>query len=475
MADGYARASGKPGVAFVITGPGLTNIMTPMGQAYSDSVPMLVISSCLDETAAKRGQLHQMRDQEGAARTVCDWSETARTPEAAFALVDRAMAEFCTERARPKHVQIPIGVLGGGSEPCCPRPATPKMPAIAADGLSDIASDLDHANRPVFIFGGGAKGAQVGELLAATGAASFTTYAGTGIVPPDTPRYFGSNLTRPGSADVIASSDLVIAIGTELADVDLLRDHLAEGVRLIRVDIDPQSLVDGHLAKRTVLMDAERFVRAIMSLLDKGGVARADGWSADEITAARSRWKAEVAAMYPGIVPVCDALRQAVPHDVMIFSDMTQIAYVAKDVWDMPSPGMWHHPSGFGTLGYALPAAIGGAIARPGKPTLAIAGDYGFQYTIQELGTACELGLSLPILLWDNDALAEIRDCMTSAQIKPNAVHARNPDWLKLAEAYGAGFADPATLEALCDAVNDAFTAGRPTIIRATPKLSSSN
>ena len=101
MADGYARATGKPGVAYVITGPGLCNIMPPMGQAYSDSVPMLVISSCLDETAATRGQLHQMKDQDGAARTVCDWSETARTAEAADALIDRALEECVTLRPRP--------------------------------------------------------------------------------------------------------------------------------------------------------------------------------------------------------------------------------------------------------------------------------------------------------------------------------------------------------------------------------------
>ena len=108
MADGYARATGKPGVAYVITGPGLCNIMTPMGQAYSDSVPMLVISSCLDETAAKRGQLHQMKDQCAAADTVCDWSEEARTASAAYALVDRAFGEFETTRKRPKHIQVPI-------------------------------------------------------------------------------------------------------------------------------------------------------------------------------------------------------------------------------------------------------------------------------------------------------------------------------------------------------------------------------
>ena len=111
MADGYARASGKPGVAYVITGPGVCNVMTPMGQAYSDSVPVLVISSCLDETAARRGQLHQMKDQEIAASTVCDWSETAHSAAAAYGLIDRALAEFATARPRSKHIQVPTSSI----------------------------------------------------------------------------------------------------------------------------------------------------------------------------------------------------------------------------------------------------------------------------------------------------------------------------------------------------------------------------
>ena len=92
----------------------------------------------------------------------------------------------------------------------------------------------------------------------------------------------------------------------------------------------------------------------------------------------------------------------------------------------MEKPNHWHHPYGFGTLGYALPAAIGGCIARPNMPTLAIAGDYGFQYTIQELGTAVELQLNLPILIWDNHKLKAIEDSMIAAQISPNSVQALN-------------------------------------------------
>ena len=111
MADGYARATGKPGVGLVISGPGLTNIMTPMGQAYSDRVPILIISSCLDDADARQGQLHQMIDQRVAAQTVCAWSLQANSAADALRLVDRAFAEFAAGLARPVHIQVPIGVL----------------------------------------------------------------------------------------------------------------------------------------------------------------------------------------------------------------------------------------------------------------------------------------------------------------------------------------------------------------------------
>ena len=155
----------------------------------------------------------------------------------------------------------------------------------------------------------------------------------------------------------------------------------------------------------------------------------------------------------------------------MIYSDMTQFAYAAKEVWPMAQPGHWHHPYGFGTLGYALPAAIGGKIGVRDKPVIAIAGDYGFQYTLQELAVAVELELSLPIILWDNGKLGEIEDSMVRAQIAPNAVHQRNPDFLRLAEAYGAASAQPATLAEMQQVVRAAFDAGGPTLIRPTPDL----
>jgi acetolactate synthase-1/2/3 large subunit/5-guanidino-2-oxopentanoate decarboxylase len=469
MADGYARATGKPGVAYVITGPGLCNIMTPMGQAYSDSVPMLVLSSCLDETQAQRGQLHQMKDQQGAAGTVADWSAQANTAQSAYGLVERAFEEFELSRPRPKHIQVPIAQLEGDADPA-PFPNQPALrPKVFAPDVAPVVSLLNISKRPLFILGGGCKSNEWRQILTQLGAACFTTYAGRGMVGANYPLDFGAMLPRPGSAEVIASADLVIAVGAELGEVDLWREELGHSAHLVRVDLDPEVLSDRHRAAVKIQADSASFARALWAVTESAKPAT--GWTAEEVAVARARWRAEVDAERPGIVPVADALRAAMPADTMIYSDMTQFAYAAKEVWDMAYPHHWHHPTGFGTLGYALPAGIGGAVARRGRPTAVIAGDYGFQYTMQELGVAVELGLPLPIILWDNGKLKEIEDSMVRSQIAPNAVVARNPDFCKLAEAFGALSSAPKTLDEMQEAVKAAFQASGPTLIYVTPDI----
>ena len=480
MADGYARATGRPGVCYVITGPGLCNIMTPMGQAYSDSVPMLVISSCLDETAATRGQLHQMIDQRAAAGTVCDWSEEARTAEAAYALIDRALTSFERVRPRPKHIQVPIAQL---------QALAPAAAAMSSDldsfllptkvPVTDLVYQLEQSKRPVFIFGGGCHSHQtyipdavyVRDLVKRSGAAAFMTYAGRGLLAADDPFSFGSNLARPSSAEVFAQADLVVAFGTELSEGDLWRSELGHVCPLICVNIHADQLARNFATGGALNCDA---VSAIMALCAELPETTAPKWDVSQIAAIRARWRAEVDAERPGILPVADALRDCLPDATMIYSDMTQFAYAAKEVWDMDHPGYWHHPTGFGTLGYATPAAIGAAVARPGLPTMAIIGDYGFQYTVQELATAVELKLPLPIFLWDNGKLGEIEASMVAAQIAPNAVVQSNPDFLKLAEAYGAYSTQPRGLSEMQKDVKAAFAADRPTIIRVTPQIANS-
>ncbi len=469
MADGYARATGTPGVAYVITGPGVCNIMTPMGQAYSDSVPVLVMSSCLDETAATKGQLHQMLDQQAAAATVCEWSHEARDADATYQLIDRALAEFDTARPRPRHIQVPIRQLEGDAAPA-PAPASvSQRRPVDPSSIARLADMLNTAKRPLFVFGGGARDAPEAwqKVVEDSHAAVFLTYAGRGVISSDYPLNFGSYIGRPESERVAASADLIVAVGTELSENDLWRSHLGQTCPLVRIDIDPSQFRTLNRDDLGLLADAAELGRGLAD----SNLTSSTGWTNAEVAAARARWKAECDSERPGIVPVCDALRAALPVETMYYSDMTQFAYVALEVWDMPAPGLWHHPSGFGTLGYGLPAAIGGAVARRGKPTVCIAGDYGFQFTVQELGAAVELGLALPILLWDNAKLKEIEDSMVRSQIAPNSVVAHNPDFCALARAYGAHAVQPASLEELTAATLDAFTADRPTLIYMTPDM----
>jgi acetolactate synthase-1/2/3 large subunit/5-guanidino-2-oxopentanoate decarboxylase len=320
----------------------------------------------------------------------------------------------------------------------------------------------------LFILGGGAVACAdaARKALGALRAASFETYAGRGIMASSTLN-FGSYLARPDSADIIASADVVVLVGTEFGETELWRTDAGLSGLTLQVDIDPQSF--HPRADHTVRATAQAFFD---QLLDALGDHRPDTtWVETDVQAARDRWKQQVASETPHVVTIADALRAALPDETMIFSDMTQFAYAAKEVWPMEQPGFWHHPTGFGTLGYGMPAAIGGALARQGAPTLAIAGDYGFQYSSQELGLAVELGLSLPIILWDNGKLKAIEDSMVRAQIAPNAVAAHAPDFCKLAEAYGARAARPGSLDALQASVADAFSAGVPTLIHVTPDV----
>jgi acetolactate synthase-1/2/3 large subunit/5-guanidino-2-oxopentanoate decarboxylase len=164
MADGYARATGRAGVAFVITGPGLCNIMTALGQAYSDSVPLLVFSSCLDDIETRKGQLHQMKDQLAAAATVCDWSELAQSDAQVYRLIDQAFAEFAHQRPRPKHIQIPITSLAAPAAQPLPR-----APAPVAGDIAKSSRDAALGEKAVGYFRGGRARGFRDAVIAAAG------------------------------------------------------------------------------------------------------------------------------------------------------------------------------------------------------------------------------------------------------------------------------------------------------------------
>jgi 5-guanidino-2-oxopentanoate decarboxylase len=464
MADGYARATGKPGVCFTITGPGLTNILTPMGQAWSDSSNLLVISSALDisDAAQGRGRLHEMLDQRGAAATVTSLHMRAYTPKDVRDCIARAFANFASQRPRPAYLEIPLDLLIQPAGEGWTARALPSAAAPSASLIEQAVKKLDAASSPVIVLGGGALHAGKAAIAIAEKlkAPIITTTAGKGAVPADHPLCLGYVMGRKACWDMLAKSDAILCAGSELSETDFWNDDIVIDRSLIRIDIDPSAMSRPHTAEIAILGDAGQALEAIAAgIKDRAGAASAtfDLGDADALRIMLAR--------------VLAVIREALPDDTVICSDMTQIAYAANEVFPVLRPRTWLHPVGFGTLGFALPAGIGAKFGVGATPVAVMIGDYGIQYTINELGTAAEHKLPLIVLMWNNDALGQIRDDMVNKGIQPNAVTLKNPDFQMLARAYGCNAEKPASLKALAAAIKAALAADGPTLIEMTPRM----
>ncbi len=464
MADGYARASGKPGVCVLITGPGVVNAGTAIGQAYSDSVPMLVLSSVngRDDLGKGRGRLHEITDQQAVMAPLTAFSRTIMKAEELTQAMADAYAVFETGRPRPVHIEIPLDVLGGPGIAAVDTRGRRQRPVAEPAGIAAAVRLIDEAKRPVVIAGGGAvdSGPALKAFVEKSGAVLIPTVAGRGIVPDDHPQSVGATLSEGATRKLLSEADLVIAVGTELAETDHWTARLPIEGKLIRIDLDPRTLVRDYKPDLGLLADAGAALRSLTQ-----AIAKRPAPDPKKLAAVRTANAAEWPALQKKHIKVLDALRAALPDDGMVASDMTQIAYTANCHFICRNPRTWFHPLGFGTLGYALPAAIGAKIAKPNNAVVALAGDAGFLFTVQEIATAAELGLALPILLWNNDALGQIAGDMVARGIPEIAVKPHNPDFQALARAFHCHAVRPDSLPGITQALKDAFKADRPTLI----------
>lgn len=467
MADGYARVTGKPGVCVLITGPGVTNAATPIGQAFSDSVPMLVVSSvnATEDLGRGRGRLHEITDQRAVMAPLTAFSRTIREPAALPQAMADAYAVFDGARPRPVHIELPLDVLKAPASFQAKQGAAVRRPQADRKSLDDAIRLLDGARRPVIIAGGGTVdcGAALRAFAEKLRAAVLLTTAAKGVVRDDHPLCAGATLQLSASRELLQSADVVVAVGTELAETDSWVDRLPIDGKLIRIDVDPDNLTRDYAPAVALHADAkttlEALTAAIQARSDGAGVAPA------EIVGLRRRNAAALPPLQRKHAMVLDALQEALPEDAVLATDMTQIAYTGCYYYRSQAPRSWLHPVGYGTLGYALPAAIGAKLGAPERATVAIAGDAGFLFTVQELATAVELGLPIVILLWNNDALQQIAEGMAESGIPEVGVRLRNPDFQALAKAFGCHAVQPDSLAALQEAVHAAVTADGPTLI----------
>ncbi|MDN3223809.1 5-guanidino-2-oxopentanoate decarboxylase [Pseudomonas nunensis] len=454
MADGYARVSGKPGVCFIITGPGVTNAATAIGQAYADSIPMLVISSVNHTSSLGKGwgSLHETQDQRAITAPITAFSAVALSTDDLPELVARAFAVFDSERPRPVHISVPLDVLAGAisrdwSADVVRRPGR-GLPETGA--LDDAARRLQQAKRPMIIAGGGAlaAGDELRVLSERLAALLFTSVAGKGLLAPDAPLNAGSSLCVQPGWDLIAQADVVLAVGTEMADTDYWCERLPLSGEVIRVDIDPRKFNDFYPCAVALQGDARHTIGALLARLpDETRDPRESAAAVAALKAAIRSGHGELQSIHQQIL---DRIAAAMPADTVISTDMTQLAYTGNYAFASQGIRSWLHPTGYGTLGYGLPAGIGAKFGAPQRPGLVLVGDGGFLYTAQELATAVEeLDSPLVVLLWNNDALGQIRDDMLSLDIEPVGVLPRNPDFPLLAKAFGCTVHEPQSLDEL--------------------------
>ena len=469
MADGYARVTGRPGVCFIITGPGMTNIATAMGQAYSDSVPMLVISSvnALGQIGSGEGWLHELQDQRQLVRQVSAFSHTVTRPEELAKVVARAFALFSGARPRPVHIELPLDIITASAEHLPPpaRAALPAPPTAPATAIREAAQILNAAKTPLLLLGGGAADAEpfARALAEKLDAPAVMSVNGRGLLPPDHPLAVPCSPSMRPVMELIEGADAVLAVGCEMGPTDY--DFYETGRakfrgQSIRIDIDPQQLLRGQATDLPIIADASEGLAALLSLAQE---RRRDGTT--RAAAARDGVLMGLGNTYRACLHLMDTVRDTLPEAIIV-GDSAQPVYAGCIYFASPRPRSWFcSATGYGTLGYALPAAIGAQLAAPDRPVVCVIGDGGLQFSLPELGAAREIEVPVILLLWNNRGYGEIKSYMISKQIQPIGVDIFTPDFQLLAKGFGCEavkLGDPAELPALLRAARERRV---PTII----------
>ncbi len=423
MADGYARATGKPGVALVITGPGLTNALTAMAQAREDSIPMLVISGVNRRGSLGKGWglLHELPDQQAMVATLCP-TRRITDPSQVAETLDWAFATMATGRPGPVHIEVPTDVMPMECA-ALPAPNTP-APRAAAKGVEDAAALLNAASRVVILAGGGTRGAETAlQALAERLDAPVVQTTNARGQMHDHPLSVPASPSLSSVRELIRGADRVLAIGTEFGwtDYDMyVVGDLPAPEDMIRIDACADQLARLPAALR-LHGDAGATMAALLPLAHP---RKTDGAARAEATRRKARAEiGQLEPLMPNRLEMVEVIRRALPK-CLIVADSTQPIYAANLYYDHDRPhGFFNAATGYGALGYGPGAAVGAAIGAPGVKVVCLIGDGGLQFSPGELRTAVDEHLPITFLVWNNAAYNEIADAMRAANTEVIGCH----------------------------------------------------
>jgi len=464
MADGYARAGGGEGVALVVPGPGLLNASSGLHTAYTASSPVLLISGQVerDRLGKDMGALHEVNGQQESIRPLTKWRKRVLAPADIAGAVHEAFRELRTGHPRPVEIEMPPEAMLEVDEIDLLEPSPVMRPAADAGDIERAAEVLLSAKRPVIYAGGGVhlSGAhdelrEVAELLQAP---VITSPEGKGALGDRHPLSLGAALAPIGPVrELYDECDVILAVGTRFAVAAPKRDQ-----RVIQIDIDPDEIARHYGAAEGVVGDAKATLRELAKRLTDGGASRPS--RAAEMEGIRRRLEDPGLRTEPQ-ESILSSLIDGMPDDAIVVSGMTQMGYYSRVFLPVYAPRAYFTSSYSGNLGFAYAVALGAKVACPEKPVLALCGDGGFMYNSQELATAVMHGINAVAVVFNDGAFGNVLRDLEMNYGGEIGARLHNPDFVKLAEAYGAaGFRaeEPAQVGEL---VARAFEADRPALV----------
>ena len=471
MADGYARTTGRVGVALVVPGPGALNAAAAVGTAYASSSPVLLVSGQIDSSSLgqNRGALHEINDQLDVFKPITKWNGRSTRPEEIPSLVHMAMQQVLDGRPRPAEIEVPFDILPATSDiELLEREGTVKQSPDPAK-VREAAELLANAERPLIWAGGGCREADVttelAELAEALNAPVITTPEGKGAIPENHPLSVGTFYYGHGPAyHTLPQSDVILAIGSRMNLNPRTPWSLRPDQTVIRIDADPEEL--GRLVEPRVGMvaDAKLGINDLVAELD--GVQKASQWKKEELQDIRQKTAEDLRALAPLQMEIVDTIREELDDDAIMVAGTTEVAYWGHLTFPVLKPRSYLTSSYFATLGYAFPTALGAKVGNPHRQVVATIGDGGFMYANSELSTAVQEGINVVTLVFNNGLLGASRaDQMNRYHGRTIGTELHNPDFAQLAEVYGALGVKLADRRELGPALHDALRAERPAVI----------
>jgi acetolactate synthase-1/2/3 large subunit len=447
-ASGYARVSGRPGVCAATSGPGALNLLTALGTAYMDSIPIIALTGQVDSALLGR-DVFQEADITGASESFTKYSYLVKDPQDLPRIVKEAFQIASTGRPGPVLIDVPCDTQMQEASFSFPETAALRgyKPTVKghAGQVKRVARALGDAERPLICAGGGvfASGAR-GVLMRfaeSLGIPIVSTLMGIGAVPTSHPLYMGmvGMHGQPSANTAVTNSDVLLLLGARVSDrAVLLPQNVSKNTKIIHIDIDPAEIGKNLDTFIPVVGDLKTVLEQI---LESGPASCGDGWK-DSLAGVKSALPAGRRHAPPGFIDPKWFVRQltlALPDDYIYAADVGQNQLWSAASCDIRAGGRFLTTGGMGTMGYAIGAAAGAKLAAPGRMSVAVCGDGAFQMSMMELGTICQHGIDVKIVVMANGKLGLVREIQTKQyggrQIAVDL--AGSPDPVKVAAAYG--------------------------------------